>query len=404
MMGVLLAAALGHRHVLTELRITANQVHAGVAFEAAEAGLSWAQARLNSPLAIGDDCEPSGAAGADGFRERYLQTRADGRIDPRLRGAPGSPQPRQALCLREGDGWRCHCPTESAPSLAAPADPRPRPAFLVEWQAVERPGVVQVSATGCSHLASPCLPGAAERADASARLRVGLALLPALATPPAAVLTVQGQIDAGTAALGLHNADALSGGLAAHAGGRLLGTRLRLSTAPGAPVAAATLASDESLATTSAAAFFARHFGTDPDAWRRQPGVRTVDCRGGDCGDALRSALEGATDTVRIAVAGDLALSGRQRVGSATAPVVLVVEGTLRLQGPVQLHGLVHARGLRWDAADEGDGALLRGAVLLSGDYGGDASADLVYDVGLMRRLAGRSGSWVRVPGSWRDG
>src|SRR6266571_8446311 len=54
-----LAAFAVNRHLVFEQRSAANQARATQAFEAAEAGLEWAQAQLNSTQRIGTDCQPS---------------------------------------------------------------------------------------------------------------------------------------------------------------------------------------------------------------------------------------------------------------------------------------------------------------------------------------------------------
>lgn len=398
----LLLAAWSQRHVLTELRIAGNQVRRAAAFEAAEAGLAWAQAMLNQPAAIGADCRPSTASGGESFRTRHLAPPDEaGWLRPRPRTPAGTPRPRQMLCARGGSGWRCACPGADAATLTVAGD-ETEPSYLVEFAPAAAPGAIDVVATGCNHLARPCLPGAADRADAVVRLRVTLALLPALRTPPAAALTTRGDIDAGASSLGLYNADAASGGLAGHAGGRITGA-LRLRTAPGATRAAALLGGDEALAGLDATAFFARHFGVDPTQWALQPGVQTLSCPGTSCSAALRALAEGGADGVRVAMPGDQRLDGPVQIGRAERPVVLVVEGTLTLSGAVEFHGLVHARQLRWDDAGPGSGALLHGAALVEQDYGGNGAPDLVRSASVLRRLQQRDGSWVRVPGSWRD-
>lgn len=398
----LLLAAWSQRHVLTELRIAGNQVRRAAAFEAAEAGLAWAQAMLNQPAAIGADCRPSAVGGGESFRTRYLAPPDEaGWVRPRPRTPTGAPRSRQMLCARGASGWRCACPGADAAALTAAGD-ETEPSHLVEFAPAAAPGAIDVIATGCNHLARPCLPGAAQRADASVRLRVSLALLPALRTPPAAALTTRGDIDASAAPLGLHNADAASGGLAGHAGGRITGA-LRVQTAPGGSREAALLGGDEALASLDATAFFARHFGIDRTQWALQPGVQTLSCPGTSCGTALRAVAEGGADGVRVAMSGDMRLDGPVQIGSAERPVVLVVDGTLTLSGAVEIHGLVHARQLRWDDAAPGSGALLHGAALVEEDYGGHGAPDFVRSASVLRRLQQHEGSWVRVPGSWRD-
>lgn len=399
----LLLAAWSQRHVMTELRIAGNQVRRAAAFEAAEAGLAWAQAMLNQAAAVGADCRPAAAAGStETFRARYLDPPDEtGRHPPRPRSPIGTPLPRQMLCAHGASSWRCDCPGAHAASLGTVGD-EASPSYLIEFATAGTPGAIDVIATGCNHLARPCLPGASDRADAVVRLRVTLALLPAVLTPPAAALTARGDIDASAAALGVHNADAASGGLAAHAGGRITGS-LRVQTAPGAPRAAALLGGDTPLASLDPTAFFARHFGIDRAQWALQPGVHTLACPEGACNNALRTAVDSAAEVARIAVPGDLRLDGPVQIGQPQRPVVLVVDGALVLSGAVELHGLVHARRMAWDDVAVGNGGLLHGAVLLDDGYAGNGAPDLVRGAALLRLLQQRAGTWVRVPGSWRD-
>ncbi|WP_418319331.1 hypothetical protein [Piscinibacter sakaiensis] len=403
LLAALLAAAWAQRSALNEIHSAANQWHSAGAREAAEAGLEWAQAMLNSSHAIGADCQPSRTAGALGFRSRYLHTAdAYGRLVVAAPAAAASPL--KIACSRDAAGWSCACPTDAAP--AAPPSSRDghfTPSFLVELAAGAWPGSIELLAIGCSDAARPCLAGASRTADASARLRVSLALLPALMTAPAATLTVRGSIDAGTAGLGLHNADAWSGGLAAQAGGAIVGSNLRIGSTPGAAPASALLGNDPALAGLAPERLFSRHFGTDAAHWKYLPGVQRLSCRGGDCSAELLALLEPNADIARIAVDGDLQLANGLQIGSRERPVLLVIDGDLLLDGRVQLHGIVWARNMRWDGVSVDGGGLLHGAALLSGNYSGNAGADLVYDPSLMPRLKQQSGTWVRVPGSWRD-
>ena len=70
---VSLVAAYASRNLIFEQRTSANQYRSTQSFEAAEAGLEWAQAMLNSGR-IDDDCLPTLDTSFGSFRERYLIT------------------------------------------------------------------------------------------------------------------------------------------------------------------------------------------------------------------------------------------------------------------------------------------------------------------------------------------
>ncbi|MEO8280602.1 MAG: hypothetical protein ABI564_12980 [Ideonella sp.] len=401
LMASLLAAAWAQRNSLNEIRAAANQLHGSSAFEAAEAGLAWAQAMLNDNQTIGSDCKPGAGEASSTFRSRYLQpVDAAGRFAPRTHGAAAAPL--RIACVRAPVGWNCSCPADGASPSLPPPGPGLTPMFEVQLAAGQTAGSIDVTSVGCSHVGQPCAPAATQRADANTRMRLTLAFLPALTTPPVATLTTIGDISASAASLGLHNADALSGGLAAHAGGAIDGPAIRISSSPGAALDTALLRHDETLAAISPDQLFSRHFGTDLQAWKNLPGVIRLDCAG-NCSSALTNLIESQADVARIAIDGDLQLSGSLQIADRNRPVVLVVDGNLILRGSVQIHGLVFARRMQWDAASADTGALLHGAAVLSQSYSGDGSPDLVFDPVLMLKLKRQSGSWLRVPGSWRD-
>lgn len=379
-----------NRNLVFEQRASANQVRATQAFEAAEAGLEWAQAQLNATGRIGADCQPSTDADAQPFRERLLAYRgADATFVPATWLQGGVAVPVQAGCSRVAGGWQCSCPGSGLPALAG------APGFTVQFIATGSAGVVRLHATGCT--TSDCTTTAAE---ATARTDVALALVPGLKTPPAAALTVRGSLDAGTAALGAQHANVATGGIAIHTGGALAAPQARVSGPAGAVADDAVVANDTTLATLDANAFFVAHFGMPLAAWVRQPVVGTVTCST-NCAAVLQAAVgAGITDPL-VHVQGDLRLDGPVVLGTRERPVLIVVDGAAQLRGAVTVHGLLYARSLRWD--DAAAGAMVRGAALVEGDYRGNAAPDFTYDAAVLALLKGRSGAFARVNGSWRD-
>jgi len=223
-----LAAFAVNRHLVFEQRSAANQARSTQAFEAAEAGLEWAQAQLNSPQRIGADCLPSADPAALSFRERYLAVdSATGAITV----AALNPS-----CVRGAGGWSCSCPASGPAGLSVPTGTEPAPAFSLQFQPSGRPGAVRVSASGCTSLAGACRPGSTTTADATAHTEVVLALFAGLRTPPAAALTAR---------------------------------------------VAASQTADQ---------FFAATFGVDKATWQRQPVVARLRCDV-DCGPAIHDAI-----------------------------------------------------------------------------------------------------------------
>ena len=176
-----LAAFAVNRHLVFEQRSAANHARAAQSFEAAEAGLEWAQAQLNGTQRIGTDCKPSSDPAARSFRERALSLdRGTGAVTANA---------LQTSCVRSAVGWSCSCPASGPTTLSAPTGNVPAPAFMLQFRPGARAGTVRINASGCTGLAGECLPSSDSTADATAHTEVTLALFAGLRTPPGAALT-----------------------------------------------------------------------------------------------------------------------------------------------------------------------------------------------------------------------
>jgi len=387
---LLLAVLFVNRGLLLEVRMASNQARATQAFEAAEAGVEWALALLNSPARIGADCR-AGAGGPDSFRDRHLvMTHAPAGFAARV---AADATPLRPACRRDTAGWSCHCPADAAATLPASADTTTSVAFALEFQPGGAPGVVKVVSTGCVDPAGGnCLSVPA----ASARIEARLVLRPALATPPLAPLTARGSI-ATAAPIATANDDPAANGVMLHAGGAVTAPALRVETSAGASRAGSIAGLDPTLAALGEGRLFATHFGLAPPAWRDQPAVRQLRC-GGECGAAAAALI--ADGVTMLWIDGDAAFDGPLTLGHADRPVVIVVGGRLQLRGAVGVHGAVHAGDVAWDGSGA---AMLQGALISEAGYAGDAAPRLTRDTQTLARLARETGSFVKLPGSWRD-
>jgi PilX N-terminal len=399
---MLLIAVFANRNLVFEQRSSANQYRATQAFEAAEAGLEWAQAQLNNVQRVGPDCKATSDPTAASFRDRYLTSApaAAGFVGHTWNNA-GVATPLQPNCVRSPSGWQCSCPSTGYPQLSAPAEGVSAPAFALEFLPGTKSGSVRVAARGCSSLGGVCAPGGVSVVDASARVEVTLALLPGLASAPAAPLTARGNVSAPGAELGIHNGDVASGGVAVHAGGNVDVGAAHSSGPAGAPLAQAVVANDVSFATLTANQFFATFFGHDRAGWAAQPVVSMLTCAG-NCAGALVSAAAQSGSVALIQVSGNAAIEGPVTLGSPQQPVLIVIEGAVQLRGPVTLYGLLYGATVSWNGPIPG-GALVRGALVSEAGYQGDGTPELIYDAGILDRLRTRSGTFARVSGSWRD-
>ena len=395
-----LVALFVNRNLVFEQRSAANQYRSTQAFEAAQAGLEWALAQLNHPQRIGPDCRPTADPAASSFRSRYLTyLHGSATFVPATWSDSGVATALHPTCVRSGSGWACSCPSAGLPTLDPPPDATPAAAFTLQFLPGAKPGVVRISATGCTSLAGTCLPGAAASADATAKIELAFGLLAGLHTPPAAAITTRRAFDADSASLGVHNPDPTTG-IAIHAGTTIAASRALLTAPAGAPMTGALIGNDAALAALSTDRYFAAAFGIDKAGWQNQPAVTRIECRG-DCSRALATAIDAAAGNALIWVDGDLALTGPLTLGSLQRPVVIVASGAARLDGAVALHGVLYSAALRWD--DTAGGAFLRGAALSESSYQGNGTPEFFYDTAVLAALAGNSGSFARVNGSWRD-
>lgn len=347
-LAMVLVALFVNRNLIFEQRASANQYRAMQAFEAAEAGLEWAVAQLNHAEPMGADCLPTTGIGANSFRERFLRfTIADGSFAGATWKPPSAaPRPLRPACVYDGSAWVCDCPSESDAALASPAGTGPFPAFTLQFIAGLKPGTVRVVSTGCSSWATPCQPGTSDPADATARTEVMVALLPAMRTAPADALTV-------------HNASPASDRL------------------------------------------FPSYFGLDKQRWKNQPIVTKLRCEG-ECSAALLASIGRDVPHPVLWIDGELRLTGPLAIGSKDKPVVIVADNGAVLSGPVVLNGALYSHSLRWEAIAAGRGSV-HGAVIVEAPLEGDGAPLLQRDADVLQALTRRTGSFVRVNGSWRD-
>lgn len=398
-----LVAGYTNRNLFFEQRVSANQYRATQALEAAEAGLEWAQAMLNAGR-IDDACQPvvDPASAATTFRQRYLDIAVPGGAVTVRDTAAGDPL--HPSCVFDGAAWQCSCPVDGAPALAAPAGLGPFPAFRLEFvePPAAPPGVVELRAVGCTRLdAADVCADAADTGDGRGVARILVALKSALTTPPAAAVTVPGTLDVDAGLLRAVHTDAATGGLTLHAG-TIDGAPAELVSVPGTP-ADLSRRLDAALAALAVQdLMFANLFSMAPQTYRQQPATVVVDCAD-DCSATLVRDLVRLNPGRMVWVDGDFDLDIADEIGTAAAPALLMVGGSMTISDPAaRVTGFVYALDPGWAHT----GALtLRGALAAdtSLTFTGGGVSTVVYDGTVLDRLRATHGSFVRVPGSWKD-
>lgn len=418
-----LVAAYTNRNLIFEARTSINQYRSTQAVETAEAGLEWAVAQLNGGRILGNCTEPGIPSPNLSFRQRYLGIDpSSGMITALTQAAGAPPPPRRAGCIWNGAGWTCDCPINGDPVLPAQAANGIHPAFWVSFStaSVSLPGVVQIIVNGCTSLDPACL-GADDttiNAEGLARLSTLVALKSSLTTPPAAALTVFGQV-VGGGALSAYNTEGDRGGITIQAGGAVNSATFTLGTIPGTPTPSV-IAGDPSLSgiagvpaapprqplpIPAADRVFASTFGAWPAAFRLQPGAVIFNCPAGGCRQALADTVAMNPDRV-IWIDGDLTIESAGDVGSppdpadltVAGPATIVATGNLIFTAPGRIYGFVYTRSGNWTGSGE-----VQGAAFSEANLAATAAPTVVFNGAVIDSLRLRAGSFVRVPGSWRD-
>jgi PilX N-terminal len=412
-----LVAIYTSRNMIFEQRTSANQYRSSQAFEAAEAGLNWALAQLNGGR-VDAACLPTSDTAQTSFRARYIDNiDADGSITVKTRTGGAALLPACVFDPQTGT-WRCDCPADAATSLPAIAAAGAKPMFRLRFEPLAGPrrDVIRIVSAGCTRADPACLSDNpnAPPGDAIAVLSTLVTLRSGLATLPGAALTVRGDVDAGAGPLQLSNLDPASQGLTVLAGGSVSGN-VEASSLPGTPGQESIADGDARLgsfstATDPGARMFGATLGMTPDLYRNQPGAVILPCAAGCNAAAVNTAAAQNPGKV-LWIEGNLSVDGD--IGAAPTPgtlaaselaagrpVMMVVTGTATLSSGT-VYGAIYSRAANWD---RGAGTTqVRGAVVAEGRFSGAGSQQIDYDPDLLKTLRSRNGSFVRVPGGWKD-
>lgn len=395
---VSLVAAYASRTLIFDQRTSANQYRSTAALEAAEAGLEWTLGLLNSGR-IDDSCVGGAAGPNQSFRDRYVSIdAATGVVTPKTRTDLADAE-LWPSCTFNGTDWTCSCPADGEPTIGTTG-----PAFRVRFKSIGSadPGLVRVEVRGCTTAESSCLAFNAVANDrCGGTVCIVASLFPALRAVPTAAATARGAFDVGGAALTAANSSESGSGITIHTGGAINPTNLSLVGRAGTPGSATLVEADTAMADAAFTSdrMFAAVFGVWPDTYRQQPALVEVDCTG-TC-DSTRVLNEIAANPGRpLWLNGSVVFNGGTPIGSATSPVVLVATGNVQFSSPITVYGLVYNHAATWTTAGNGT---VRGAIASSGSIGGNATMSVVRDGDVLTRLRYTQGSFVRVPGSWRD-
>lgn len=409
-----MVAAYTGRNMIFEQRTGTNLYRATQSLEAAEAGMEWALMLLNTGR-IDDQCIASADPSDPTFRDRYVAANVTtGVLAARTQSGGGALTP---TCVfdRSVNRWDCSCPEDGSPSLAVPAGDETAPAFRVRFRALNvappaRPGLLRIDVVGCTRLDDDCLSLTGAGVVNEGRTVLGSVAMVsgrAMVTPRAA-LTARGNV--ATSTLTVSNVRVTDGGVTVHASGTI-DSGLSLTTISGNALGGSTIANDSALELPALAPFsasqrvFASIFFLTPERWVQQPAVLTVTCGVSGCSAAeIRTAIA-ANPGRPLWIVGDVSVDSTGDIGTATEPVLLVINGNLSFSASgVSIHGMLVIRPADpvsgWVTAGSGS---INGAVYVDGAVTGSGNLAINYNGDVLTALRATVGNFARVPGSWRD-
>ncbi|BAL25518.1 hypothetical protein [Azoarcus sp. KH32C] len=385
LVAVTLTALFTNRNLIFGVKSQGNQIKSIMAQEAAMGGLDTALAVLTTKenrdlLLVGS---PAVGAWYNGrLYGFFLDTNGDGKAD--------------SLSL------------VSTTSATAPAVPTTGvvTSFQVRFRRLATPAsiteenrVVRIDVLGCADGQPPN----ASNSACTARSIVTQSTIykPGLASAPAAALTAKGDVTL-SGNVQISNTDTATNGTTVHSGGDVSGLgSSQLVTIPGTPEGASVAPNDTTLNNLSDDQFFQGFFGASKESV--QADATQISCSGSACGGAIKTqessprVLWVNSSDAQITASG----TGGQ-IGSASAPVILIVNGPLQITGNVTIYGLVYCTAITWDNTGGGTSAII-GAAIAEGDFTATGTPNPTYDPAVLSNLGLRLGTYVRVAGGWKD-
>ena len=153
-----------------------------------------------------------------------------------------------------------------------------------------------------------------------------------------------------------------------------------------------------SISSQSTTDFFASYFGVSSSTVQSNAAYTYTDLGN------YSSVLSGKTGSLIWITqsSGDATINGSITVGSATNPVILIINGNLNLGGSATIYGLVFVLGSA--TTDIIGGSHVIGGLISVGDLNVRGNTALTYDSSVLTNIQNNiSTYYAKIPGSWRD-
>jgi Tfp pilus assembly protein PilX len=424
-----------NRGQLFEQRTSANQLRATAAFEAADAGIEWALARLNDKTLMlpspTSTCLASAASGAAKFIDFYLQTSLPNPSNPTAFDFTPVTGNKAACSIDETSGaLNCHCPMP--PANIVLGSPGRRSFEITYSEFAADPGIVRITSVGCRDAANaagapiPCSSTAPTGAtnEGTATVTVLVKFVPGAGSVSSSALTAGGYADV-CGSYNITNSSPNATGTLVNSGGNTQigngvytsgplpqgapncggGGGMTLTTLTGTPITAAVAPNDAALAAAAASsdAMMKAYFGMSLADYINDAATCQISGTSAtDRANNVLAAYNGPSRCRRFWVDGAAQFSSAL-LGIAGDPVMLATASDLTLNGNTQIFGIVYSdTDLLWDHNGSGNGTVT-GQIVVRGNYYSNGNGSIIFNDTVTSAFVLGSGEFVRVPGSWRD-
>lgn len=154
---------------------------------------------------------------------------------------------------------------------------------------------------------------------------------------------------------------------------------------------------DSSLSSLTPTQFFTNYFGTTPDIIKTFANTTYQN----DTDTNYSSLLEGVTNSfIWIDQTSGTAKITNASIGTATAPVIIVVNGNLDVAGNTTIYGFLVALG-DLELGPTGN-MVIEGALISASSFEGLGTISIGYNPTILN-LTQSLGTYAKIPGSWKD-
>ena len=155
------------------------------------------------------------------------------------------------------------------------------------------------------------------------------------------------------------------------------------------------IANDTAISQLTTDEYFENYFGDEPDVYQEYRSTIEVDDNDASLPDV--SDLGGETNEI-IWIEGDADFASNTTLGTRDDPVILIVDGNTSSSGTVTVNGFMYVLG---DMSGSGN-FQVNGSMIVDGTVGGTGSVDVVFDPEAVAN-AGNITPPASMSGSWRD-